>query len=166
MATLIGCGSHARDILISCPQRIGAQVGHHSAYEDRGDSVLIGINDPRLRAKIAEELGKNDYDWVHPATTITDARWGIGTHINAGSVIIRTSIGDHCTISPGVTICGDVTIGDRVLIGAGATICDRVTIGSDATIGAGAVVLPETIVPDGETWVGVPARRVDRSPAK
>ena len=63
------------------------------------------------------------------------------------------------TVSPGVTICGDVTIGDRVLIGAGATICDRVTIGADVTIGAGAVVLPETVVPDGETWVGVPARR-------
>jgi UDP-3-O-[3-hydroxymyristoyl] glucosamine N-acyltransferase len=163
MATLIGDGSHARDILISCPQRIGSQVGHHSRYEDRGDGILIGINDPRLRARIAYELSKDDYDWVHPATTITDSRWGIGTHINAGTVIIRTRIGHHSTISPGVTICGDVRIGDRTLIGAGATICDRVTIGSDVTVGAGAVVLPETVIPDGETWIGVPARKKSSS---
>jgi hypothetical protein len=107
---------------------------------------------------IAIELGVNDYDWVHPATTITDSRWGIGTHINAGAIVIRTTIGSHCTISPGVTICGDVTIGDRVLVGAGAVISDRVTIGADATIGAGTVVLPQTVIGPGETWVGVPAR--------
>jgi serine acetyltransferase len=33
-----------------------------------------------------------------------------------------------------------------------------VTIGNDVTVGAGAVVLPEATIPDGETWVGVPAK--------
>jgi hypothetical protein len=40
-----------------------------------------------------------------------------------------------------------------------------VHIGNDATIGAGAVVLPEVQIPDGETWVGVPAYHyVKRTP--
>ena len=92
-------------------------------------------------------------------TFLNASSWGYGTHINYGVTMTRTTIGHHTTISPGVTICGDVTIGDRTLIGAGAVVCDRVTIGNDVTIGAGAVVLPETTVPDGETWYGVPAKR-------
>ena len=162
MATLIGAGSHARDILIS-GENVGLQIDHHSEWhkvKDHSNSVIIGINNPQTRAAIAKELGVVDRTWTHPSAVMTDTRWGAGTHINAGTVIIRTRIGHHTTISPGVTICGDVTIGDRVLVGAGATICDRVTIGSDVTVGAGAVVLPETIIPDGETWVGVPARKV------
>ena len=41
-------------------------------------------------------------------------------------------------------------------IGAGAVILPGVTIGSGALIGAGAVVTRD--VPEGETWVGNPAR--------
>lgn len=160
MATLIGAGSHARDIA-----SVWTPTHGHPNHEDwlaNGDdaySYVIGINDPRLRAEVASKLGGLELSWVHPHAYIgTDCEWGTGTHINYGVSMTRTTLGHHCTISPGVTICGDVTIGDRVLVGAGATICDRVTIGSDVTIGAGAVVLPETVIPDGETWIGVPAR--------
>jgi UDP-2-acetamido-3-amino-2,3-dideoxy-glucuronate N-acetyltransferase len=45
-------------------------------------------------------------------------------------------------------------------IGAGAVILPGLTIGRGAMIGAGAVVTKS--VPDGETWVGNPARRLDR----
>jgi len=44
-------------------------------------------------------------------------------------------------------------------IGANATIVCGVTIGEGAMIGAGAVVTKD--VPARETWVGVPARRID-----
>lgn len=43
-------------------------------------------------------------------------------------------------------------------IGAAATILPGVTIGEKAVIGAGAVVTKN--VPDGETWVGNPARKI------
>lgn len=156
MVALIGDGGHARDILATLP--FPAEVfTHHEVWDGTGP-VIIAVNDPRLRAQIAETLGVHDLAWDHPGAWWGESSWGYGTHINYGVTMTRTTIGTHCTISPGVTICGDVTIGDRVLVGAGATICDRVTIGNDATIGAGAVVLPETVVPDGETWVGVPAR--------
>lgn len=41
-------------------------------------------------------------------------------------------------------------------IGAGATILPGITIGKNAVIGAGSVVTKD--VPEGETWVGNPAR--------
>lgn len=134
---------------------------HHDDWDGQPDLTTIGINDPRLRCAVAEKLGVRDEPWVHGDAwlghdTIIDS----GTHINYGVRMTRTTIGHHCTISPGVTIAGDCTIGDRVLIGAGATVCDRVTIGNDVTIGAGCVILPETVIPDGETWVGVPGKRI------
>lgn len=167
MAIVIGAGSHAMDIRNDMSSRFGMKevnqvvtwVAHHSEYlGDRTDDIIIAVNDPRLRARIADELHIIDCLWVHENVYIgAGSIVNYGTHVNYGVTMTRTSIGHHCTISPGVTICGDVTIGDRVLVGAGATICDRVTIGSDATIGAGAVVLPETVIPNGETWVGIPA---------
>lgn len=45
-------------------------------------------------------------------------------------------------------------------IGAGAVILPGLTIGEGALIGAGAVVTRD--VPAGETWVGNPARRLER----
>lgn len=159
MATLIGRGSHARDIgeTTFCSR----SVGHHSAYTDDGLPVVIGVNDPRERARISGEIGVRDRSWVHPRAYVgPDCDYGYGTHINYGAAMTRTQLGRWVTVSPGVTICGDVVVGDRVLLGAGAVICDRVTIGDDATVGAGAVVLPETVIPAGETWVGVPAHRV------
>lgn len=157
MATLIGDGSHAVDIAHT--YTFEKCVPHHRYFEDDGDRVCIGVNDPHLRAGIANELRVRDSAWVHPRAWIgPECEFGYGTHINYNASMTRTRIGRHCTISPGVTICGDVLIGDRVLVGAGAIISDRVTIGDDVVIGAGAVVRPLTVIGDGETWVGVPAR--------
>lgn len=67
-------------------------------------------------------------------------------------------IGVDCVIKPGAMIAGFVTIGDRVDVGMGAEIRQHVTVGDGARIGMGSVVLRD--VPAGETWVGVPARRI------
>lgn len=163
MATLIvGNGSHGQDIGATC---YGAEfVPHHSVAPqlpyDEYQHIYIGSAYPKTRAGIADVLGIEDASWVHPLAYVERSTYGHGTHINYGAMMTRTRIGVHVTISPCAVIAGDVRIGDRVLIGAGAVICDRVTVGNDVTVGAGAVVLPETVIPDGETWVGVPARRV------
>ena len=139
----------------------------------------IGVNDSSERARIAECIKLHAMPLVHQAaviddrcdfgrgvvvganTTITrDVRLGLHSHVNYNVGMTRTEAGDFVTISPGVTIAGDVTIGDRTMIGAGAVICDRVTIGSDVTIGAGTIILPETVITDGTTWVGNPARQL------
>lgn len=83
------------------------------------------------------------------------------------------TIGDDVTFAPrvqvlahdasmhqalGYTKIARVTIGDRVFIGAGSIVMPGVTIGSDVIVGAGSVVTKD--IPDGEVWVGNPARKL------
>lgn len=56
-----------------------------------------------------------------------------------------------------------VDVGNDVTVGARAIILCGTRIGSGAIIAAGAVVAPFSQIGDGETWAGVPARRVDRA---
>lgn len=156
MAVLIGAGAHGSDIVAVTPVDM---VFEHHSFWDGTNPYILGINNPQHRAAIHTLLGGVELAWVHPDAQLGhDTTLGPGTHVNYAVTMTRTRIGSHCTISPGVTICGDVTIGDRVLIGAGATICDRVLIGDDVTVGAGAVVLPCSHLEAGRTYLGVPAR--------
>ncbi len=54
-------------------------------------------------------------------------------------------------------------IGDGAFVGSGAVIVAPATIGDRARLGAGAIVTRNSDVKDGETWVGVPARRLGSS---
>lgn len=95
---------------------------------------------------------------------------GPGLLINHGHVIIdgTTSIGNHCSIAPFVTIGLDTggpdvslegpTIGRFVFIGTGAKVLGPVVIGDHARIGANAVVISD--IPADSTAVGVPARSI------
>jgi sugar O-acyltransferase (sialic acid O-acetyltransferase NeuD family) len=67
-------------------------------------------------------------------------------------------VGEFVTLGPHAGINGRCIIGDGVYIGAGAMIRNGVTVGAGAVIGMSAVVVDD--VPDGETWVGNPARRL------
>lgn len=69
---------------------------------------------------------------------------GMCTIVNVHSSIGHdVSIGDFCTLSSHVDICGHAKIGRRVMIGSGARILPGVQIGDDAVIGAGAVVVSD-----------------------
>lgn len=170
VTVLIGSGAHGHDMMSDFSVKYAKRdwtrnfllVDHHKDFTPRPCDVkfYIGINDPWLRAQVAEELHVFDSAWLHHHALTNESTWGPGTHINYGVTMTRATLGHHVTVSPGVTICGDVTIGDRCLIGAGAVICDRVTIGNDVTIGAGTIVLPESVIEDGSTYVGNPARRI------
>lgn len=142
---LIGAGGHAEDIAATTPGDLAwhHRYDHHSEVPmpRPGGAYVIGINDPKVRAAVADELGIVDCNWVHPNAFVGPrCAIGDGTHVNYGVTMTRTKIGGHCTISPGATICGDVTIGDRVFVGAGAVIRNLVTIGSDAFICMGSIV--------------------------
>lgn len=85
----------------------------------------------------------------------------IGRYVN---VNLNCTLGHDSTIlpyanlSPSVNISGNVVIEKGADIGTGAVILPHVRIGEGAIIGAGAVVNKD--VPAGETWVGVPARKI------
>ena len=53
-----------------------------------------------------------------------------------------------------------IRIGDDVIIGAASVLLSDVVVGDKATIAAGAVVKKGTRIGPGETWAGVPARRI------
>lgn len=160
MATLIGRGAHGQDIAQVLDMRVWDWVHSHQDFAGSGP-VIIAINDPQQRARVALELGERlgikggmqDLAWVHPdAHLYHDVTYGYGTHINYDTYMVRTQIGIHCTIAPGVTMAGDVRMGDRVFIGLNATVGNLVTIGDDVTIGAGSLVLKD--VPAGQKVLG------------
>ena len=82
-----------------------------------------------------------------------------------------TVIGDNCIIGHDAVIfahaiegsrlaLASVHIGNNVTIGATAVVMSGVTIGDGAIVSAGAVVRKGTSIGAGETWGGVPARRL------
>lgn len=96
-------------------------------------------------------------------------RVGARTNIQDGTIVhvshhspynkagYPTLIGEDVTIGHGAIIHA-CTIEDCVLIGMGATILDGATVRKHALVGAGAVLGPGKVVPEGELWLGNPAR--------
>ncbi len=74
-----------------------------------------------------------------------------------GSVRIFAHYGGH-----GNLVVAPVTIGDRATIGLAATVMGDVRVGADATVLAHSVLMPGSRVGKGETWGGVPARRIGK----
>ncbi|MGO4230526.1 NeuD/PglB/VioB family sugar acetyltransferase [Arthrobacter sp. YAF34] len=87
----------------------------------------------------------------------------LGSHVVAMPGVTFTHddvVADFATFSAGTTLGGGVRIGRAAHLGMNSSVGERTSIGSCATVGMGAAVLSD--VPDGETWVGVPAHPVDR----
>jgi acetyltransferase-like isoleucine patch superfamily enzyme len=70
----------------------------------------------------------------------------------SATIIAHYAVGGFLIISP-VIIRKGATIGLRAVIMGG------VDIGENAKVLPGSVVLPKTVIPAGETWVGVPAKK-------
>lgn len=84
---------------------------------------------------------------------------GRQVHLGTGVTILTTT---HA-VGPADRRAGPlkvepVRVGNGAWIGANATLLPGARVGAGAVIGAGAVVVGQ--VPDGETWGGVPARRI------
>ncbi len=92
-------------------------------------------------------------------------RPGRVTKIGKGSVIRNgASVGHNCIIGknvwigPNVVLNGSVEVCDGAWIGGNSVVKQGITIGRDAVIGIGASVVKD--VPEGETWIGVPAKNI------
>ncbi len=151
-------------------------------YKGEAD-FFVAIGSNATREKIQEKLieeGLNVVSLIHPCSVIgTGVEIGIGAVVMAGVVInsstrigkgciINTSsnldhdniIEDYVHISPGVNIAGTVKVGKGSWLGIGSVVSNNVNICSGCKVGAGAVVVKDITEPG--TYVGVPARRVDR----
>lgn len=78
----------------------------------------------------------------------------------------NTLLGWNCVIlghfSPDAftTFLGKVEIGNNVLIGESVTLWPNVKIGDNSIIQNKSVVFPGTIIPSGEIWGGIPAKKI------
>ncbi|HEY9357569.1 MAG TPA: acetyltransferase [Arthrobacter sp.] len=86
----------------------------------------------------------------------------LGAHVVAMPSVTFThddDVADFATFAAGVSLGGGVRIGRAAYLGLNSSVRERTSVGSYATVGMGAAVLSN--VPDGETWVGVPAHPID-----
>lgn len=125
-----------------------------------------------------KERGYRFISLIHPSAVVAESTClGEGCQVMAGAVvqpgvnceenvIINTragvdhdcKIGAHAHVSIGATLAGDVRIGSKTHVGAGSVVIEGVSIGGECVVAAGAVVVRN--VPNGQTVVGVPARRL------
>jgi len=143
---------------------------------------ICGIGDNTQRRKIIDKIDIPNDRWttiIHPAAEISPnaiiakgcvvlSRAIIQTGVilnehvivNSGAIIEHdVEVGQFSHIAPGVVAGGGVKIGIDAFIGLGSRIRDHITIGKGVTVGTGSVVVTDII--EGETVVGVPARRIE-----
>ena len=88
-------------------------------------------------------------------STIVRRGTKIGSLCNIGHNCI---IGENCILTCNVVTSGSSVIGNKVFLGVGSSIKNGTNVGDNVTIGQGAVVLKN--IPDNETWVGNPAKKL------
>jgi len=84
---------------------------------------------------------------------------GDGCYINYQSQIgSQAEVGKYVNLAPHAGLQDGARVEDAGFLGMGAVVLKGVTVGEGAIIGANAVVTRD--VPAGETWAGVPARKL------
>lgn len=145
-------------------------------------SPILGQNiwlDPSAIVIGSVTLGDDVSIW--PMTVIRgDVNYikiGERTNIQDGSIIhvshdgpispggYPTLVGSDVTIGHGVMLHG-CTIGNACLIGMRSTVLDGAIISQHSMLGAGSLLAPNKIIPEGELWMGSPARFVRKLSAK
>ena len=116
-------------------------------YREHPFGVVVG-DDVHIGANACIDAGR------HRMTVI-----GRGTKIdNLVHIAHNVWIGEDCLIIALAELSGTVEVGDRAIVSPAASVRDHQKIGDDAHVGIGACVIKD--IPAGETWAGVPARRL------
>ncbi|WP_138414942.1 acetyltransferase [Sinomonas gamaensis] len=147
-----------------------------------GARVVVCVGSGAIRADIVRRLGTLGLPpgrfatIVHPSVSLPE-----GCTVGEGSILLANvvltaavSLGRHVVVMPGVvfthgdvaddyatfaagaTLGGSVVVGRAAYVGMNSSIRQRTRVGARAVVGMGAAVVSD--VPEGQTWVGVPAR--------
>ncbi len=86
---------------------------------------------------------------------------GVGVIINTNAVVEHEcEIGNYVHVAPSATLAGNVTVGKCSFVGANAVCKQNISIGSNCILGAGSVLLKN--LPNGEVWIGNPAKKIQQ----
>lgn len=153
----------------------GLPVIRYEQIIQTADKIIMGIGVNQTRKKVVSRITNPFVSAIHPSSIVSkNSAIGNGTVIMQMAVIqTGTTIGEHCIIntnssvdhdcvigdfvhiSPGATVCGNVSVGDLTWVGAGATVIEGISIGRNVIIGAGSIVIKD--IPDNVLVVGNPA---------
>lgn len=157
-------------------------LGAISDHQPAADEVFIpAIGKPLYKLKAAELMESRGAEFVsliHPTALVApDVQLGTGVFIFMNSVISVGArlqdfvtvnafvlvghdavIGRGCNLNPAAMVTGNVKLGRGVLMGTHSSVAPQNEVGDFATIGIGSAVISS--VPQGTTFVGVPARAV------
>ena len=133
-----------------------------------GDQFILGTGQPALNKRFYEMATTLGLRPLHNGIVLTrnvvvtsNAKLGKGVVLNVGCCISHDCVvGDFAVISPHVVLGGGTVIGECAFLGIGVVTVPGVKIGAGAIVGAGSVVTKD--IPDGETWCGVPARKMTK----
>lgn len=142
----VGSG-RTRELIVG--RLAGLGVGHES---------YTRVVDPSVQNPGGGAVGNGSILLANVAMTASVC---VGNHVVIMPNAVLTHddvIGDFVTIAAGTALGGGVELGRGAYIGMNASVRPRVRVGADAVLGMGAVLLEA--IPDGETWAGVPARRL------
>lgn len=160
---------------------VGATIvgGISTAAPTADDRYVLAIGDPRLRARLAAQLGARGARFVsivHPRAWIArETVLGDGVVVGPLSYVgPGARLADHVLVNPQVAVAHDVqagrcavfspmcaangavVLGDGAFLGTHATVLPGRTVGAWAYVGAGALVNHD-VAPCAKV-VGVPAR--------
>lgn len=100
--------------------------------------------------KVGKEVTLNSTAIADPSLIEIGDRATIG---GSASILAHYAQGGFLVIAP-------VRIGEGATIGMRAIVMGGVEVGAKAKVLANSFVLPNTRIPDGETWAGIPAQKI------
>jgi sugar O-acyltransferase (sialic acid O-acetyltransferase NeuD family) len=157
-----------QDNYLNLPLVAFEEIEKYYSPDDYHMLIAIGyVRNNKLRAdkyEMAIRKGYSLYTFVHSrAMVFNNTMIGKNCYIGANvvihpevvigdDVIIRencfighhTHIKDHCFVSAGTVIAGEVTVNQFCFLGANSTIKDNLTIAQQCVIGAGVTMLNST----------------------
>jgi sugar O-acyltransferase (sialic acid O-acetyltransferase NeuD family) len=164
LGDLASAKEHDDEGLLICAGRGTARRAIAARLQD------LGIDDSRYATVVSPDVEVPESCSVGPgsvvlAGVVLTTRVTLGRHVVVMPHCTLTHddvLDDFTTLAAGVALGGSVQIDEAAYLGMNAAVRERLTVGREALLGMGAVA--DRSIPPLETWVGVPARPLPRSP--